>query len=273
MSGKLYLVATPIGNLDDITYRAVKVLAEADLIAAEDTRKTRILLNNFEIKKPLISYHEHNKKSKEEELINRLKAGENIALVSDAGTPCINDPGADITIAAIKEDIEVIAIPGASAILTALISSGLDTKRFAYEGFLPREKKERRELLEKLKTEDRTMVFYEAPHRLMAFLTDLEQVLGNREIAIGRELTKYYEETVRGDIAHCRRYFTDKEPKGEFTVVVKGAEKLTLVLSDQEIKDIMAKAIKEGKSRKEAAKEAASLYGISAKKAYDLSIE
>ncbi len=190
MSGKLYICPTPIGNLEDITYRTLRVLNEVDLIAAEDTRHSIKLLNHFEISKPLTSYHEHNKDSKGGYLINKLLEGENVAVISDAGMPGISDPGEDIIREAIENNIEVEVLPGATAFVTALVGSGLDTRKFAFEGFLDRDKKTRREQLEDVKEESRTMIFYESPHRLKDTLKDMSKVLGNRKISINRELTK-----------------------------------------------------------------------------------
>ena len=194
MSGKLYICPTPIGNLEDITYRTLRVLNEVDLIAAEDTRHSIKLLNHFEISKPLTSYHEHNKDSKGGYLINKLLEGENVAVISDAGMPGISDPGEDIIREAIENNIEVEVLPGATAFVTALVGSGLDTRKFAFEGFLDRDKKTRREQLEDVKEESRTMIFYESPHRLKDTLKDMSKVLGNRKISINRELTKKYQE-------------------------------------------------------------------------------
>ena len=193
MSGKLYICPTPIGNLEDITYRTLRVLNEVDLIAAEDTRHSIKLLNHFEISKPLTSYFEHNKDTKGDYLINKLLEGENIALISDAGMPGISDPGEDLIKQAIEHNIEIDVLPGATAFAVALVGSGLDTHKFVFEGFLDRDKKVRRKRLEELKEEDRTMIFYESPHRLKDTLKDMLKILGNRKIAVNRELTKKYQ--------------------------------------------------------------------------------
>ena len=222
MSGKLYVCGTPIGNLEDITYRTLRVLNEVDLIAAEDTRHSIKLLNHFEISKPLTSYHEHNKDNKGEYLINKLLSGENIALISDAGMPGISDPGEEIIKQAIENDVEVVVLPGATASITALIGSGLETGKFAFEGFLDRDKKRRREQLEELKHEKRTIIFYESPHRLKDTLKDMVKILGNRNIAINRELTKKYQEVIRNDIQGCIDIFNEREVKGEFVLIVEG---------------------------------------------------
>ena len=222
MSGKLYICPTPIGNLEDMTYRTVRILNEVDLIAAEDTRHSIKLLNHFEISKPLTSYHEHNKDSKGSYLINKLLDGENIALISDAGMPGISDPGEEIIKQAIENNIEVEVLPGATASITALVGSGLETAKFAFEGFLDRDKKVRRNQLEELKEERRTIIFYESPHRLKDTLKDMLKVLGNRKIAVNREITKKYQEIIREDIETVINVFNEKEVKGEFVLIVEG---------------------------------------------------
>ena len=222
MSGKLYICPTPIGNLEDMTYRTVRILNEVDLIAAEDTRHSIKLLNHFEISKPLTSYHEHNKDSKGGYLINKLLDGENIALISDAGMPGISDPGEDIIKQAIEHNIEIEVLPGATASITALVGSGLETAKFAFEGFLDRDKKIRRNQLEELKEERRTIIFYESPHRLKDTLKDMLKILGNRKIAVNREITKKYQEIIREDIETVINVFNEKEVKGEFVLIVEG---------------------------------------------------
>ena len=222
MSGKLYICPTPIGNLEDMTYRTVRILNEVDLIAAEDTRHSIKLLNHFEISKPLTSYHEHNKDSKGSYLINKLLDGENIALISDAGMPGISDPGEDIIKQAIENNIEIEVLPGATASITALVGSGLETGKFAFEGFLDRDKKVRRNQLEEIKEERRTIIFYESPHRLKDTLKDMLKVLGNRKIAVNREITKKYQEIIREDIETVINIFNEKEVKGEFVLIVEG---------------------------------------------------
>ncbi|MBQ6631464.1 MAG: 16S rRNA (cytidine(1402)-2'-O)-methyltransferase [Romboutsia sp.] len=222
MSGKLYICPTPIGNLEDMTYRTVRILNEVDLIAAEDTRHSIKLLNHFDISKPLTSYHEHNKDSKGGYLINKLLDGENIALISDAGMPGISDPGEDIIKQAIENNIEIEVLPGATASITALVGSGLETAKFAFEGFLDRDKKVRRNQLEELKEERRTIIFYESPHRLKDTLKDMLRVLGNRKIAVNREITKKYQEIIREDIETVINVFNEKEVKGEFVLIVEG---------------------------------------------------
>ena len=220
MKGKLYLVATPIGNLEDITLRALKVLKEVDLIAAEDTRHTLGLLNHFEISKPLISYYKETEKTKTPILVEKLLNGTNIALVSDAGTPGISDPGEEIVKAAIMEHIEVIPVPGACAFVNALIASGLSTKENSFIGFLSSNKKEKKEKLEELKFDTKTLIFYEAPHRLDSTLKMMLDILGNRNIVLARELTKIHEEFIRGTISTVLEQIVDI--KGEFVVLVEG---------------------------------------------------
>jgi len=223
MSGKLYLVATPIGNLEDITLRALRVLKEVDIIAAEDTRHTLKLLNHFGIKKTLISYYKENERIKSNILIEKLKEDKNIALVSDAGTPAISDPGEEIVKLAIENNIEIIPIPGACAFINALICSGFDTKKFAFIGFLPVNKKEKKDILERIKKENKSLIFYEAPHKLRKTLELMLEVLGNRDIVLARELTKIHEEFIRGNIEDVLESLG--EPKGEFVIILKGAEK------------------------------------------------
>lgn len=220
--GKLYVVATPIGNLEDITFRAVRVLKEVDLIAAEDTRQTRKLLSHYDIKTRLVSYHEHNKQSSGPELIKRLTNGETVALVSDAGTPAISDPGEDLVRLAIEAGIAVVPIPGASASISALVASGLSTASFRFIGFLPREKKKLRIELDRLAAEKATLIIYEAPHRLLATLQAMLDCWGDRRIAMIRELTKRYEEAARGTLQEAIAYLEHHPPKGEYVLVVEG---------------------------------------------------
>ena len=223
MSGKLYLVATPIGNLEDITLRALKILKGVNLIAAEDTRNTLKLLNHFEISKPLISYHRHNEEIKVDNLINKLKNGENIAVVSDAGTPGVSDPGEVIVKSAIENNIEVIPIPGACAAINALVASGLDTREFTFYGFLPLNKKLRREKLDELKKETKTSIIYEAPHKLQNTLEDLKKIVEDRKIVLAREITKIHEEFIRGNIEEI--ISKSANLKGEMIILIEGASK------------------------------------------------
>jgi 16S rRNA (cytidine1402-2'-O)-methyltransferase len=218
----LYLVATPIGNLEDMTVRALRILKEVDVIAAEDTRNTKKLCNYFDITTPLVSYHEHNIEAGGEKLLQYLREGKSVALVSDAGLPCISDPGADIAAKAIEEDFAVVPVPGANAALTALIASGITPQPFYFFGFLNRNKKERRMQLEKLMRREETLLFYEAPHRLKDTLKDLHLVLGNRKITLARELTKKFEEFLRGTIEEAIEWASESEIRGEFCIVLEG---------------------------------------------------
>ncbi len=220
--GLLYLVPTPIGNLEDMTFRAVRILKEVDLIAAEDTRQTMKLCRHFDIDTALISYHEHNKRKAGEVLIEKIKAGNSIALVSDAGMPAISDPGQDIAQEAIKEGIKVIALPGANAALTSLVASGLSTERFEFIGFLPRQNKQRQSFLEEIKGDKATLIFYESPHRLKESLSSMYKVLGNRHLSISRELTKKFEEYQRGTLEEAIQWCETGTIKGEFCIVVEG---------------------------------------------------
>lgn len=233
MAGVLYVVATPIGNLEDISLRALRVLKEVDLIAAEDTRHTRILLDHYNIGTPLVSYHQHNEKAQAPRLVERLKHGENMALVSDAGTPAISDPGYRLVVEALRAGIRVTPIPGASALASALSAGGLPTDRFVFEGFLPSKKGERESRLEALRGENRTVVFYEAPHRLKDSLAALRRVLGNRDIVIGRELSKVHEEFLRGTIDEILAGLAERELKGELTIVVRGAQHTEQISQDE----------------------------------------
>ena len=221
--GTLYIVATPIGNLEDITLRAIKMLKEVDLIAAEDTRHTLKLLNHLEISKPLISYHRHNEDVKTDILIKELKQGKQIALVSDAGTPGICDPGEEVIKKCIEEEIKIVPIPGACAMINALICSGLDTKEFLFMGFLPLNKKNRKEKLEEIRNETKTIILYEAPHKLEATLKDLKEILENRKIVLARELTKIHEEYIRENLDILIE--KAKDIKGEMVLIIEGAKK------------------------------------------------
>ena len=224
MAGTLYLVATPIGNLGDFSPRGVETLERADFIAAEDTRVSMKLLNHFGIKKPLVSYHEHNRASAGQTILTRLLAGETCALVTDAGTPAISDPGEDLVRLCGENNIAVEAIPGCCAAICALAVSGLPTGRFTFEGFLPANKKERRTALLRLQGEERTMVFHEAPHKLRATLSDMAEILGDRPVALCRELTKLHEETLRTTLSAAVALYAEREPRGEYVLVVAGAQ-------------------------------------------------
>ncbi len=279
MAGILYLCATPIGNLEDITVRCARILGEVDIVAAEDTRQSIKLLNHLDIKKPMISYHEHNKHEKGKELIALLQAGKNIALVSDAGMPAISDPGEELVRLCIENSIQITPIPGPSASLTALIVSGLSTRRFCFEGFLPSNNKERRERLKQLSHDTRTIILYEAPHRLLSTLGDLLKELGDRNISVSRELTKKFEEAVRGKISEVIRVFEDKGVKGEIVLVIEG-------ISEKELIDISMKKwdnitveehinmyIEQGMGKKDAIKKVAEDRNLPKKEVYRIGIE
>lgn len=254
--GKLYLVATPIGNLEDITLRALRILKEVDTILAEDTRKTKQLLNHFEIAKPLISFYRHNEGVKSEYVISLLKDGKNLALVSDAGTPAISDPGEDLVRACIENEIEIIPIPGSVAFIQGLICSGLDTTRFVFEGFLSINKRVRKERLKELENETRTMIFYEAPHKLRNTIDDFYKTFGGeRKIVLAREITKIYEEHLRFTLQEAKDYYKEKDIKGEFVVIVEGKKvSEEEKISEESIEDLMEKYTKQGYERKEAMK-------------------
>jgi len=223
-TGTLYLCGTPIGNLEDITLRALRILKEVDLIASEDTRVTRKLLNYYQIKNKLTSYHQHNRIKKGKYLIELLQKGKNIALVSDAGMPGLSDPGNELVCLAIENKIPLVPIPGPTALLTALVISGFPTKHFTFEGFLPSSRKKCRKLLKKLKEEERVMVFFESPHRILKSLNDILEILGDRQIVVMRELTKKFEEVIRGRISEVIDKFNLASPKGELTIILPGIE-------------------------------------------------
>lgn len=278
-AGKLYLCATPIGNLEDITYRVLRTLKEVDLIAAEDTRNSIKLLNHFEIKTPMTSYHEYNKIEKAYQLVDKLREGKNIALITDAGTPGISDPGEELVRICYEEGIEVTSLPGPAACITALTMSGLPTRRFAFEAFLPREKKERAEVLKQLQNETRTIIIYEAPHHLMKTLEELYDTLGDRKISICRELTKRYEEKTLTTLKECLRFYESTEPRGEYVLVVEGKTFETLKKEEQKnwesmsLEDHMAVYEGQGVERKEAMKLVAKDRGISKRDVYQALLE
>lgn len=222
LSGKLFVVGTPIGNLGDITYRAVETLKTVDFICAEDTRVTVKLLNHYEIKKPLVSYHEHSARQVSENIVNRILSGENCAVVSDAGMPCISDPGEDLVSRCIENDIPIEVVPGPTAMASAVAISGLSTSRFAFEGFLSVTKKQRFSHLRSVAKDTHTLIFYEAPHKLVSTLTDMLEYFGDRKISLCRELTKIYEEVIRTTISGAIEYYKDKTPKGEYALVIEG---------------------------------------------------
>lgn len=271
-NGKLYICPTPIGNLEDITLRTLRILREVDIIAAEDTRHTIKLLNHYDIKKPLTSYHEHNIREKGIELIDKLKSGVNIALLSDAGMPGISDPGEDLIHLAIDEDIEVIVLPGPTASIAALVASGLSTDKFVFEGFLSSRKKQRIEELKALKDEKRTMIIYESPHRLLDALANMLEILGNRNIAIIRELTKIYEEIFRGDIEQGILKFSSQIIKGEFVLIIEGNKEETKEL-DIDIEKELLKYINQGLSKKESVKMVVKEFNLSKNEVYQKSLE
>lgn len=275
MAGTLYLCATPIGNLEDMTLRVLKLMESVDVIAAEDTRNTLKLLNHFAIKTPMTSYHEHNKATKGPVLVERLLAGESIALVTDAGMPGISDPGADLVRLCYAAGVPVTVAPGASAAVVALVLSGLDTRRFVFEGFLPAEKKERRAILQTLEKEHRTIIFYEAPHRLTDTLEELAELLGEeRQMAIARELTKKFEEVRRDTIGGHLAYFRETPPKGEFVLVCQGfsleAQRQAEMESWESIsmEAHVERYVAQGMSEKDAMKQAAKDRGISKREIY-----
>ena len=279
MAGKLYLCATPIGNLEDITFRVLRTLKEVDLIAAEDTRNSIKLLNHFEIKTPMTSYHEFNKIEKAYQLVDRMREGKNIALITDAGTPGISDPGEDIVRICYEEGIEVTSLPGPAACITALTMSGLPTRRFAFEAFLPRDKKERAAVLKQLKNETRTMIVYEAPHHLVKTLEELFEVLGDRKITVCRELTKRYEEKTLATISECLNYYKENEPRGEYVLVIDGKtfkemeEEERKAWETMSLEEHMAMYEAQGTPYKEAMKLVAKDRGISKRDVYQALLE
>lgn len=275
MAGTLYLVATPIGNLSDFSPRAIEILENVDFIAAEDTRVSMKLLNHFGIKKPLVSYHEHNHVSAGQSILNRLLIGESCALVTDAGTPAISDPGEDLVRLCAENGVEVLSIPGCCAAVNALAVSGLPTGRFTFEGFLTVNKKSRREHLESLKNEERTMIFHEAPHKLRTTLDDLAAAFGkDRRIALCREMTKLHEETRRCTIGEAIAYYTESTPKGEYVLVVAGAEKAEKSAVNLEDGVAQVLALRESGMRlKDAAKEVAEHTGLSKNDLYAAALD
>lgn len=276
IGGTLYIVATPIGNLSDISERALKVLSEVDFIAAEDTRNSLRLLTHFGISKPLVSYYEHNKREKGEEIIARLSAGESCALVTDAGTPAISDPGEDLVRLCAENNISVTSLPGACAMITALTLSALPTSRFVFEGFLPVSKKERKERLEALSREERTFILHEAPHKLKTTLSDLSSVLGeDRKIALCRELTKLNEEVARMTLGAAIELHREKEPRGEYVLVIEGGvveKKDNVCMPECSAQELFESFLEQGMNRNSAIKATASQLGISRNQVYDMLI-
>lgn len=271
MSGILYIVGTPIGNLEDMSVRGVRILSEVDFIAAEDTRVSLKLLNHFNIKKPMISYHDHNQKEKGNEIIQKLLHGDSCAIITDAGMPCISDPGEDLVRLCAQNQIETKIIPGPSASLSALALSGLDTSRFVFEGFLTTQKSEKRDSIEDLQREKRTLIFYEAPHKLLQTLESLLQILGNRPISIARELTKIYEEVIRTTLEEAVLYYQQNKPRGEFVLVVAGADDEEPVSMVQAI-EMVQKLVQKGIPLSQAAKDVAHQTGYKKGDLYKASI-
>lgn len=274
-TGTLYLCATPIGNLEDITYRVLRTLKEVDLIAAEDTRNSIRLLNHFEIKTPMTSYHEYNKIDKAYQLVTKMREGKNIALITDAGTPGISDPGEDIVRICYEEGIPVTSLPGAAACITALTMSGLSTRRFAFEAFLPKDKKEHQAVLEELKTETRTIIIYEAPHHLVRTLQELSDTLGGeRRLTICRELTKRHEEKLQMTLADSLSYYEVNEPRGEYVLIIAGRSREEMKKEEQagwealSLEEHMAHYESQGIDRKEAMKRVAKDRGVSKRDIY-----
>lgn len=279
MSGKLYICPTPIGNLEDITYRTLRVLNEVDLIAAEDTRHSVKLLNHFEIKTPMTSYHEFNKYDKAKQLVQMMLNGKNVAIITDAGTPGISDPGEEVVRQCYEAGIEVSSLPGAAACVTALTMSGQKTRRFCFEAFLPSDKKEKSTVLEELKNETRTIVIYEAPHRLVRTLKELRDALGNRSITLCRELTKKYEEADKTTIDGAIEKYNEKEPKGEFVLVIEGKsqeeikEEKRKQWEDMSIEEHMEYYVNQGNDKKAAMKLVAKDRGVSKRDIYNTLIK
>lgn len=278
--GKLYLCATPIGNLEDMPVRAVRIMKEADVIAAEDTRNSVKLINHFEINTPMTSYHEFNKYDKAKVLVERMLKGETVALITDAGTPGISDPGEELVRQSIEADIEVISVPGPAACINALIISGLPTRRFTFEAFLPSEKKERAAVLSELEKETRTMIIYEAPHRLIKTLSELMSVLGEeRRIAVCKELTKKHETVFRSTIKEATDYYTLNEPKGEYVLVIEGLDRDVIVREKQEewqkmtVEEHMEYYTCQGIDKKEAMKMVAKDRGVTKREIYNLTMK
>lgn len=272
MAGKLYLCPTPIGNLEDISYRVLKTLKSVDFIAAEDTRHTLKLLNHFEIKKKMISYHEHNKIQSGLNIVNLLTEGHDIAIVTDAGMPCISDPGEDLVKLCIDHSIELEALPGPSAVVTALAASGLSTRRFLFEGFLDKKKKARNLRIEALKSFRETMIFYESPHRLLDTLKVFLDIFGDRRIVIAREITKRYEEYYRDSISSSIEYFEKKGVKGEFVLLIEGNQIEEIETFDMSIEEHLSLLIDQGISKKDAITEVAKIRQIPKKEVYNISI-
>ena len=275
MSGKLYLCATPIGNLEDITYRVIRTLKEVDIIGAEDTRNSIKLLNHFDIHTPMTSYHEYNKVDKARYLVGEIQKGKNVAIITDAGTPGISDPGEEICRQCVEAGIEVSSLPGPAACITALTMSGLPTRRFSFEAFLPRDKKERQMILEELKAETRTIVMYEAPHRLKDTLKELLKHLGNRKISLCREITKKYEENIYTTIEDAIKMYEVNDPRGEYVLVIEGRDREKDEIEKQknwmnmELTEHMNLYLEQGMDKKSAMKQVAKDRGVSKRDIYN----
>lgn len=275
MAGKLYLCATPIGNLEDITYRVVRTLNEVDLIGAEDTRNSIKLLNHFDIKTPMTSYHEFNKYDKAKQLVEMMKEGKNIAIITDAGTPGISDPGEEVVRQCFEAGIQVTSLPGPTACITALTMSGQKTRRFCFEAFLPKDKKEKVAVLEELKNETRTIIIYEAPHRLARTLKELRETLGNRQLTLCRELTKKYEEADKTTIDRAIEKYNEKEPRGEYVLVIEGKSQEEIQEENKQkwesmtIEEHMEYYISQGNDKKSAMKLVAKDRGVSKRDIYN----
>ncbi|PSB07110.1 16S rRNA (cytidine(1402)-2'-O)-methyltransferase [filamentous cyanobacterium CCP1] len=272
-AGTLYIVGTPIGNLEDMTFRAIDTLQKVHLIAAEDTRHTGKLLHYFQITTPQVSYHDHNRRSRHPELLKRLQQGEAVALVTDAGMPGISDPGYELVKDCVEHGIVVVPVPGVSAVVTALSASGLPTDRFTFEGFLPAKGQERRDRLEALRSESRTIILYESPHRLRQTLQELGEILGGeRVIVLARELTKLHEEFWRGSLKAAIEHYQTKEPQGEFTLVVAGAEISEPLLSESALKTELQQLLQQGLSRSQASRQLAQKTSLSRRQIYQLAL-
>lgn len=276
-NGRLYVCATPIGNLEDVTLRVLRVLKEADLIAAEDTRHTRQLLDRYDIATPMLSLHEHNEARRTAQLLDRLAAGETVALVSDAGTPGISDPGERLIRAVIAADVPLTVLPGPTAFVTALVGSGLSTERFAFEGFLPRSPGRRRKALRALAREERTLIFYEAPHRVRSTLKDMEQELGDRPACVARELTKTFEQWQRGSLRELAETWAEATPRGEFVIVVAGAEgPAEGAAVDEPTEEVLTRRVREamaaGADKRDAIRQVAKELGVPQRTVYRAAI-
>jgi len=272
LKGTLYIVSTPIGNLEDITLRALKVLKDVDVIAAEDTRRSSKLLTHYGISKPLISYWGEKEKVRSTEILERLHAGQSVALISDAGTPGISDPGAVLIRKALEEAIDVVSVPGATALIAALSVSGISTDEFTFMGFLPARKSQRQKVLKDLSYEHRTLVFYEAPHRILETLSDMEEIFGERKAAVIKEISKIYEEVIRGNISEVFRTLEKTTIAGEYVIVMEGRAEEKKLMSDDALQEVST-LMKKGLGRKEAVKKVAEAYGLSKKELYDKSLK